>query len=46
MLENMVQVFLLGNRKYPNYEESIAMSFLGFITGNIRIQAYRILYLK
>jgi len=23
MLDNMVQVFLLGNRKYPNYEELI-----------------------
>jgi len=23
MLENKVQVFLLGNRKYPNYEELI-----------------------
>ena len=45
MLENMVQVFLLGNRKYPNYEEKIwSWVFLDFITEHIMGQAFRILY--
>lgn len=44
MLENKVQVSLLGNRKYPNYEEKYCHDvFLGFIAKQAG-QAVRILY--
>ena len=46
MLEDMVQVFLLGNRKYPNYEENIAIDFLALLLSSVKGQAYRMLYLK
>ena len=43
MLENKVQVFLLGNRKYPNYEEKYCHGFRGFIAEDTKGQASRIL---
>jgi hypothetical protein len=45
MLENMVQVFLLGNRKYPNYEEKYCPEFfLALLLRILKGQASRILY--